>query len=230
MASGYLLAQFGASSVSSGLPLDGVLYLIAAAYTVGDSRYFALFTRLLVLDNAVNYSTLIKHCVLASLPDSFLCRCSPPSSELVTNVKTVLVEEQRRAALTMLVLESEELGSKCCAFCRNYTRPSTLPTYFEASKFTRKQLGFHTAATPVKCKNLRKILTEAHKSDNVVLHNCRQATHTLVVSGTGLKEVCNMVSEVASGLCLICLQGVSDAGTCTHLKMLQRWTKDDPLS
>jgi len=74
MAGGYLLSQFGASSVSHGLPLDGVLALIAAAYTIGNASYFALFTRYLVLDSTVNYSTLVKHHVVAGLPYHFLCK------------------------------------------------------------------------------------------------------------------------------------------------------------
>jgi hypothetical protein len=77
MPAGYLLSQFGLDSVSQRLPVDDLLALIYAAYTMGDSRYFAFFTRCLVLDATFNYSTIVKHHVVASMPNSFLCKCPP---------------------------------------------------------------------------------------------------------------------------------------------------------
>jgi hypothetical protein len=60
--------------VSHGLPLEGVLALVAASFTIRDSRYFALFIRYLVLDTSVSYSTLVKHDVVANLPSSVFCK------------------------------------------------------------------------------------------------------------------------------------------------------------
>ena len=74
MPGGYLLSQFGLDSVSQSLPSDDLLALIYAAYTMGDCRYFAFFTRCLVLDAVFNYSTIVKHHVVANLPNSFLCK------------------------------------------------------------------------------------------------------------------------------------------------------------
>ena len=150
--------------------------------------------------------------------------------ESMTDVKTVLVEEQRRSALNLLTLESSELGCRYCSHCQLYTRATQLPIYLDASKFMKRQLDLQKAGPHVPCQSLRSILSEACKGDNWVIHTC-QGSLGLAVTGSSLKVVCNKVSNVACGLCLVCLQDdESDADTCAHHALLQKWTENDPIS
>jgi hypothetical protein len=77
LAGGYLLFELCTIPLSPDTPIDSLLHLAAAAYTLEDSRHFALFTRRLVLDFTVSYSLAAGHYALASLPDNFLRKSSP---------------------------------------------------------------------------------------------------------------------------------------------------------
>lgn len=72
MAGAYLLFELGATSKAEDMPTEALLYLIATAFIMVDSRHFTLFTRWLVMDHADNYSTIARHPALGWLPSLFL--------------------------------------------------------------------------------------------------------------------------------------------------------------
>lgn len=72
LAGAALLEQFTRSSVFALLPLESALYLVAASERFEHRRYFALFTRRLVMDFSASYSELINCVALQTLPSSFL--------------------------------------------------------------------------------------------------------------------------------------------------------------
>lgn len=77
MTGGYLLFELGSRTKPTDMPISALLHLIAAAYILEDRRHFALFTRRLVLDHAITYSTVANHPALAMLPNLFLRKLPP---------------------------------------------------------------------------------------------------------------------------------------------------------
>lgn len=73
-----LLGQFATSSVLRVLPLKSIIYLIAVSERFRHRRYFALFTRRLIMDyvpNTAPYRKLSSFSALQLLPKSFLGTC-----------------------------------------------------------------------------------------------------------------------------------------------------------
>jgi hypothetical protein len=73
-----LLSELASTSLSLLVSLTVTLLLLlsAVSYKIDDWRYFALFTRRLVLDVLSNYSELAGHHALEDLPSMFLCKCA----------------------------------------------------------------------------------------------------------------------------------------------------------
>jgi hypothetical protein len=73
-----LLSELASNSLSLlvSLTVKPLLVLSAVAYKIDDWRYFALFTRRMVLDVSRSYSGLAGHYALEELPSMFLCKCT----------------------------------------------------------------------------------------------------------------------------------------------------------
>jgi len=67
-----LVSRFVYKAISTGISMEAVLYLIGAAYLLGDHRQFALLTRRLVMDYSKTYSSLASHPATAALSHQFL--------------------------------------------------------------------------------------------------------------------------------------------------------------
>jgi hypothetical protein len=78
MATGNLLAYYTYNSVSTGMPIGALLYLIGTTYILEDDRQFALFTRHLIMDHVTTLSKAAVHSAIDVLPQHFL-RMSNPS-------------------------------------------------------------------------------------------------------------------------------------------------------
>jgi len=70
MAGSSLLSYFANSSISTSVPIGGLLYLIGTAYILEDHRQFAMFTRRLVMDHTTRLSKVASHPAMAVLPQT----------------------------------------------------------------------------------------------------------------------------------------------------------------
>jgi hypothetical protein len=66
-----LVSHFVYSSISIGMSIEAVMYLVSTAYVLGDPRHFALLTRHLVMDYSQRFSSLASYPAMAVLPHYF---------------------------------------------------------------------------------------------------------------------------------------------------------------
>jgi hypothetical protein len=66
-----LISDFVYSSVSTGISIKAVLYLVGTAYILEDYRQFALLSRRLIVDHTTRFSKVAGHPAVATLPGSF---------------------------------------------------------------------------------------------------------------------------------------------------------------
>jgi hypothetical protein len=70
------LSYFVYISVSTGMSINALLYLIGTAYVLEDHRQFALLTRRLVMDQTTRFSKVAGHPAMDTSPSSLLCKLS----------------------------------------------------------------------------------------------------------------------------------------------------------
>ncbi|GAB7323965.1 hypothetical protein MBLNU13_g07376t1 [Cladosporium sp. NU13] len=217
-----------------------MLILSAVIYNNSDCRYFALFTRRLVLDFGLKYSVLSDRCqyALEALPSMFFCNCAYFHEYRARGQPlrswTVLLEEQRKGAWMEFHNKLPKLADRRCwdESCKSVGTGLNFPG--AVVEFLPSENSADMRWPPHKKPGLREFLQIICSRGDVTVEFsyrcCHLQSNKVTVKGQDLRDLCHDVSRIACGLRLTCLdeQSIADEH-CEHEDFVDDWVRDDPL-